>query len=60
LYQNTLNISSGVGLQEGAYNVKLKENASPVAHPPRLISVRFKEQGKEQLDMWEVAGIIRK
>ena len=45
---------------ETEYHIKLKEDISPKAHPPRKIPASLQEKIKEELDNMEKTSVIRK
>ncbi|GBN52471.1 Transposon Ty3-I Gag-Pol polyprotein [Araneus ventricosus] len=58
--ENNKEIFTGVGKFEGKYTIKLKENAVPVAGPPRRIPVSLRPKVEEKLKKLENEGIIAK
>ena len=51
---------SGLGDLEGEITIHLKENATPVVHPPRRVPHAIKHRLKEELDKMENTGVIDK
>ena len=51
---------SGLGDLEGEITIHLKENATPVVHPPRRVPHAIKQKLKENLDKMENTGVIDK
>ena len=49
-----------LGRMEPEHHIKLNDNASPIAHPPRKIPIGICEKLKKELDSMEKTGIIRK
>ena len=50
----------GVGLFPGECEIHLKENATPVVHPPRRVPIALCKKLKTELDNMETDGIIAK
>ena len=53
-------IFDGVGLFSGECEIHLKENATPVVHPPRRVPIALCEKLKAELDNMESDGLIAK
>ena len=51
---------SGLGDLGGEITIHLKENATPVVHPPRRVPHAIKQRLKEELDKMENTGVIDK
>ena len=51
---------SGLGDLEGEITIHLKENATPVVHPPHRVPHAIKQRLKEELDKMENTGVINK
>ena len=51
---------SGLGDLEGEITLHLKENATPVVHPPRRVPHAIKQRLTEELDKMENTGVIDK
>lgn len=51
---------SGLGCFQEKYEIKLKENAIPIAHPPRRVPHAMKEKLKNKLDELLKTNIIEK
>ena len=50
----------GIGCLEGTYRIKIEPTVSPVVHPPGKIPFTQRERLKEELDLMEKLGVIRK
>lgn len=53
-------VFKGLGALPFIYKIQLKEDAHPVVHAPRRVSVPLKEKLKEELDKMTALGVIKK
>lgn len=60
IVKNYADLFKGLGTFEHEYDIKLKEDAKPVAHAPRRVAHSIKKKLKEKLDDMEKNGIIEK
>ena len=51
---------NGLGKIGTPHKIEVKEDASPVIHPPRTIPASLRDKLKDELDAMERAGVIRK
>ena len=51
---------NGLGKIGTPHKIEVKEDASPVIHPPRKIPASLRDKLKDELDKMERAGVIRK
>jgi hypothetical protein len=58
LFSEYKEVFTGLGCLDGEVNIKLKENAKPVVHPPQNLPVAIREKVKDELENMVKQGVL--